>query len=108
MSINTIVAIYSIKFSPSIPVNGKFTPAQKEIYELVYNAQQAAIDSIYPGKKMAEIEESAMKVMAGGLVRLGIATDYSDVKKYCPHRISHFIGLDVHGINRPEDLCRIW
>jgi len=87
---------YSADISRTIPVNGKFTPAQKEIYELVYYVQQAAIDSICPGKITAEIEESAMRVMAGGLIRLGIAEDSGDVKKYCPHKISHFIGLDVH------------
>jgi Xaa-Pro aminopeptidase len=45
---------------------------------------------------MADVEKKAMKVIAGGLIQLGIAKDSDDVKKYCPHGMSHFIGLDVH------------
>ena len=45
---------------------------------------------------MVDVEKTAMKVIAEGLTRLGIAKDSDDVKKYYPHRISHFIGLDVH------------
>jgi Xaa-Pro aminopeptidase len=87
---------YSVDVTRTIPVNGKFTPAQKEIYELVLQAQQAAIDTVYPGMIMVDVERKAMKVIAEGLIQLGIAKDSDDVKKYCPHRMSHFIGLDVH------------
>jgi Xaa-Pro aminopeptidase len=87
---------YSADITRTIPVNGKFTPAQREIYELVLRAQQDAIDSICPGKKMADIENSVMKIISEGLNRLGIVTDSSNIKKYCPHGISHSIGLDVH------------
>jgi Xaa-Pro aminopeptidase len=87
---------YSADITRTIPVNGKFTPAQKEIYELVLRAQQAAIDTIFSGMMKVDIEKAAMKVIAEGLIRLGIAKDSDDVKKYCPHRMSHFIGLDVH------------
>jgi len=87
---------YSADITRTIPVNGKFAPAQREIYELVLQAQQAAIDTIFPGTTMMDVEKTAVKVIAEGLSRLGIARDSSDVKKYFPHRISHFIGLDVH------------
>jgi len=87
---------YSADITRTIPVNGKFTPAQREIYELVLHAQQAAIDTIFPGTMMVNVEKTAMNVIAEGLSRLGIAKDSADVKKYYPHRISHFIGLDVH------------
>jgi Xaa-Pro aminopeptidase len=87
---------YSADVTRTIPVNGKFNSAQREIYELVLHAQQTAIDTIFPGMMMVDVEKKAMKVIAEGLIRLGIAKDSDDVKKYCPHRISHFIGLDVH------------
>jgi Xaa-Pro aminopeptidase len=45
---------------------------------------------------MVDVEKKAMKVIAEGLIRLGIAKDSDDTKKYCPHKISHFVGLDVH------------
>jgi Xaa-Pro aminopeptidase len=87
---------YSADITRTIPVNGKFTPAQKEIYELVLQAQQAAIDTIFPGMMMVDVRKKAMKVIAEGLIHLGIAKDTDDVKKYCPHGMSHFIGLDLH------------
>ncbi len=87
---------YSADITRTIPINGKFTLAQKEIYELVLHAQQAAIDTISPGVMMTDVEKTTMKVIAEGLSRLGIAKDSDDVKKYYPHKISHFIGLDVH------------
>jgi Xaa-Pro aminopeptidase len=87
---------YTADVTRTIPVNGKFNPAQREIYELVLQAQHVAIDTIYPGMIMADVEKKAMKVIAGGLIQLGIAKDSDDVKKYCPHGMSHFIGLDVH------------
>jgi Xaa-Pro aminopeptidase len=87
---------YSGDITRTIPVNGKFSPAQKEIYELVLNAQQIAIDTIMPGMMMADVENKAKKIIAEGLIRLGIAKDEEDAKKYSPHGVSHFLGLDVH------------
>jgi Xaa-Pro aminopeptidase len=89
---------YSADVTRTIPVNGKFTPAQKEIYELVLHAQQVAIDTIFPGMMMVDVEKKGMKVIAEGLIRLGIAKDSDDVKQYCPHKMSHSIGLDVHDV----------
>jgi Xaa-Pro aminopeptidase len=91
---------YSADVTRTIPVNGKFSPAQREIYELVLQAQQSAIDTIFPGMMMADVETKAMKVIAEGLIRLGIAKDSDDAKKYCPHKISHFVGLDVHDVGQ--------
>jgi Xaa-Pro aminopeptidase len=91
---------YSADVTRTIPVNGKFTPAQKEIYRLVLRAQQAAIDTISPDMMMVDVREKAKKVITEGLIYLGIAKDTGDVKKYCPHGISHFIGLDVHDDGR--------
>jgi Xaa-Pro aminopeptidase len=87
---------YPADITRTIPVNGKFTSAQKEIYELVLHVQQNTIDNICPGRIMFDVENSAMKIIGEGLTRLGIAADSSNLKKYCPHRISHSIGLDVH------------
>jgi Xaa-Pro aminopeptidase len=89
---------YSADVTRTIPVNGKFNAAQREIYELVLLAQQVAIDTVSPGMMVLEVENKAMKTITEGLIRLGIAKDYDDAKKYCPHRISHFIGLDVHDV----------
>jgi Xaa-Pro aminopeptidase len=87
---------YSADITRTIPIGGKFNPAQKDIYELVLQAQQIAIDTIFPGMIMEEIEKKAMKIIADGLLHLNIAKNEEDVKKYSPHGMSHFIGLDVH------------
>jgi Xaa-Pro aminopeptidase len=87
---------YSADLTRTIPSNGKFTPAQKEIYDLVLNAQQIAIDTMMPGIMMADVENKALKIMAEGLIQLGIAKDEESAKKYSPHGVSHFLGLDVH------------
>jgi len=87
---------YSADITRTIPVNGTFTSAQKEIYDLVLHAEQAAIDTISPGVMAADIETTAIKIMTEGLIRLRIAKDSTDAEKYCPHKVSHFIGLNVH------------
>jgi Xaa-Pro aminopeptidase len=93
---------YSADVTRTIPVNGTFSPAQREIYELVLNAQNSAIKEIMPHMPVHAPEKKAMDVLGEGLVTLGIIQNKSEVKKYCPHGISHSVGLDVHDANIME------
>jgi Xaa-Pro aminopeptidase len=88
----------------TIPVNGIYSPAQKEIYDLVLSAQNAAIKEVRSNVPMNVSGKKAMEVLGEGLVELGIIQDQSEAKKYCPHGISHFVGLDVHDVGSPQKL----
>jgi Xaa-Pro aminopeptidase len=95
---------YSADVTRTIPVNGTYFPAQKEIYELVLNAQNSAIKEIRSNVPMNVSGKKAFEVLGEGLVRLGIIQDKNDVKKYCSHGVSHFVGLDVHDVGSTEKL----
>lgn len=87
---------YTADVTRTIPANGKFTAEQKAIYEIVYNAQEAAFQLCKDGTPMADIEKAARNVVVDGLVKLGIAKTREEANKYYPHGLSHHIGLDVH------------
>ncbi len=96
---------YTADVTRTIPVNGKFTPAQKQIYNLVLDAQEAAWDICKPGTSFYDLRAVTKKVVNEGLVQLGIyeSTDSKVVINpetgrnwYYPHGCCHHIGLDVH------------
>lgn len=87
---------YTADVTRTIPANGKFTPEQKKIYDLVYEAQEAGIKASVIGNKLSTPDTEARKVVNVGLVKLGIAKDEADARQYFPHGTSHHLGLDVH------------
>jgi len=96
---------YAADITRTFPVNGKFTPAQKEIYQLVLDAQIASIDAIKPGVSFAELNDIVHQVFTKGLLELGILTGDFDTlmeekacKKYFIHGLGHWLGLDVHDV----------
>jgi Xaa-Pro aminopeptidase len=96
---------YSVDVTRTIPVSGKYNKEQAEIYRLVWEGQQAGIQSALPGKTNADITAAADKVMAEGLVKLGLMTDVNSKQQlgvWFNHGISHGIGLNVHDPGRRE------
>jgi Xaa-Pro aminopeptidase len=87
---------YSADVTRTIPVNGKFTPEQKIIYELVLEAQDSAFLQCQPGKAFGEPHAAAARVIARGLQKLGIISNANEMRTYFPHGTSHHLGLDVH------------
>ncbi len=87
---------YSADVTRTIPVNGKFTPDQKLIYELVLKAQQAGIDVCIPGNDFNSAHKIAVAIISKGLVELGIIKTENDFRNYFFHGTSHYLGLDVH------------
>ena len=87
---------YTADVTRTIPANGKFSQDQKLIYNLVYEAQEAAFKILRDGAKWTDASKAARDVIAEGLVKLGITKDKSEVGTYYPHGLSHHIGLDVH------------
>ena len=87
---------YTADVTRTIPANGKFTPEQKTIYEIVYQAQEEAFRLCREGASWQELNTKARDVIAEGLIKLGIIKQKSEVSKYYPHGLGHHIGLDVH------------
>lgn len=99
---------YSADVTRTIPVSGKFSREQRDIYEIVLRAQQEAIDMAAPGKGIREIQNRAIEVVKDGLYRLGLITDKNSSWQYriwLMHAISHWLGLDVQdvGSSRGKD-----
>lgn len=87
---------YTADVTRTIPANGKFTPEQKRIYNIVYDAQEAGIKASIVGAPFQAPGQAASKVVAKGLMDLGIISNAEDAKTYFPHGTSHYLGLDVH------------
>lgn len=87
---------YSADVTRTVPASGKFSAEEKQIYQLVYDAQEAAFKILKDGAKWSDAGAAAKEVIAEGLLKLGIIKDKKDVGKYYPHGLSHHIGLDVH------------
>lgn len=96
---------YASDITRTFPVNGTFSPEQKAIYELVLRAQEAAFAAIGPDKHWNEAHEATVRVIAEGLLELGLLTGTLDevietesYKAYYMHRAGHWLGMDVHDV----------
>ncbi|MCL9684528.1 Xaa-Pro aminopeptidase [Legionella maioricensis] len=94
---------YAADITRTFPVNGRFNPEQKSIYELVLKAQQAGIAAIKPGIAWNSIQQIMVRILTAGLCELGILTgavnDLIANEAYKPfymHNSGHWLGLDVH------------
>lgn len=87
---------YTADITRTIPVNGKFSPEQKAVYELVLKAQEASMAACKPGVDMGYLTTVSREVINKGLVELGIIKTADERHLYFPHGVSHHIGLDVH------------
>lgn len=87
---------YSADVTRTIPARGKFSPEERTIYQLVYDAQEAAFKTLKDGSNWADASKAANEVIGNGLLKLGIIKDKKDIRKYYPHGLGHHIGLDVH------------
>ena len=97
------VAGYAADITRTFPVSGRFTPAQKDVYEIVLAAQAAAINATAPGRHFMEAHDAAVRVLTQGLVDLKLLAgsvdtliEKGDFRRYYMHRTGHWLGLDVH------------
>ncbi len=98
-------ALYTADITRTLPISGKFSTEQRTIYELVWNAQQAALKEVKPGNDFMAPNLAASKVLAQGLKDLGILPmpveealkpEHLFFKRWSLHNVSHMLGLDVH------------
>ena len=96
---------YASDITRTFPVNGRFTPAQRQLYELVLKAQLAAIDKVQPGNTWDDAHVAAVRVLTRGLVKLGILKGSvpklireGAYRRFYMHRTGHWLGMDVHDV----------
>jgi Xaa-Pro aminopeptidase len=94
---------YASDLTRTYPVNGRFSPAQREVYEIVLAAQRAALDKVAPGNAWNDPHDAAVRVLAQGLIDLKLLAGPLDevleketYKRFYMHRTGHWLGLDVH------------
>jgi Xaa-Pro aminopeptidase len=96
---------YASDITRTFPVSGKFNSAQKQLYQLVLDAQYAAIEQIKPGVPWNKAHEVSVEVLTKGLVKLGLLKGRvsklikdEKYKQFYMHRIGHWLGMDVHDV----------
>jgi Xaa-Pro aminopeptidase len=94
---------YASDLTRSFPVNGRYSGAQREVYEIVLAAQAAAMDKVRPGNAWNEPHDAAVRVLAQGMLDLGLLKgalpeilEKESYKRFYMHRTGHWLGLDVH------------
>jgi len=99
------VDCYASDITRTFPINGTFSTAQRALYELVLEAQYAAIEQVRPGNHWNHPHEAAVKILTQGLVRLGllkgsVATLIKNeaYRRFYMHRTGHWLGMDVHDV----------
>jgi Xaa-Pro aminopeptidase len=107
---------YAADITRTFPVNGRFSPAQRTLYELVLAAQEAALAAIAPGRPYSGFHEAALRVLVEGMLDLGLvdraryanADDAIADKAHVPfymHGTGHWLGMDVHDVGSYRDLA---
>jgi Xaa-Pro aminopeptidase len=97
--------LYTADVTRTLPVDGTFTPLQRDLYSLVFAAQQAGIDAVRPGVPFTSVHQASMTVVAHGLGDLGLlpvsvdealSPDSKVYSRWTLHGTSHMLGMDVH------------
>jgi Xaa-Pro dipeptidase len=96
---------YASDITRAFPINGRFTRRQRDIYEIVLEAQKSCIERARPGVISADLHVHSMRVIAEGLRSIGLLRGATDglvesgaVRLFYPHGLTHMLGLDVHDV----------
>ena len=98
---------YASDITRTFPINGKFTDAQREIYDLVLKCQKSCVDMVRPGVRLEDLKTHSIEVLTEGMVELGLLkgdpAKLIEEKKYMQfymHNLGHYLGIDVHDAGR--------
>jgi len=96
---------YASDITRTFPINGKFSPEQRDLYEVVLAAQAAAFEQAYAGKQWQDMHNAAVRVATEGMISLGILEhsleeelETKGYKHFYVHNTGHWLGLDVHDV----------
>ena len=96
---------YASDVTRTFPVNGKFSPEQREIYSIVLEAHKQSMEQAKPGNKWNLMHEKSVEVIVEGLLSIGLLQgsrdeiiDKGEYSKFYMHRIGHWLGMDVHDV----------
>jgi Xaa-Pro aminopeptidase len=91
---------YSADITRTFPVNGRFSPAQAAVYQVVYDAQEAIAAASKPGASLSDVNRVGTEVIKDGLLKLGLITDKTSnqYRVWFMHGTSHWIGMNVHDV----------
>jgi len=96
---------YAADITRTFPVNGKFTACQKTLYNIVLDAQKAAIAEVKPGNHWNQAHEAAVRVITQGLLDIGLLKgkletliEQEKYREFYMHRTGHWLGMDVHDV----------
>lgn len=95
---------YSADVTRTFPVNGTFSPEQAQVYQIVYDAQEAAAKVARPGANLSDVNRAATEVIKDGLLKLGLITDRNSgqYRIWFMHGTSHWLGMNVHDVGGGE------
>jgi Xaa-Pro aminopeptidase len=99
---------YTADVTRTFPVNGKFSPAQAEVYQIVYDAQEAVAKASKPGAMLSDVNRAGTDVVKDGLLKLGLITDKNSMVEYrvwFMHGTSHWLGMNVHDVGGPSKIA---
>ncbi len=98
---------YASDITRTYPINGKFSKAQREIYDLVLEAQMACVEMVRPGVTHDQLKQHSVEVLTAGMVRLGLLQGEPEelikeekYKQFYMHGLGHMLGIDVHDVGR--------
>ena len=91
---------YTADITRTFPVNGKFTPDQAALYQVVYDAQEAVAKASKPGATLSDVNRAGTEVIKDGLLKLGLITDRNSMQHrlWFMHGTSHWLGMNVHDV----------
>lgn len=97
--------MYASDITRTFPVSGRFSAPQRALYEVVLAAEEAAVATVRPGVRFAEVHDAAVRTLVDGLLELGLLRGAADslieegsYKRFFMHQTSHWLGLDVHDV----------
>lgn len=89
---------YTADITRTVPVNGKFSREQRKIYEIVYRAQEAAMQMVKPGIEKSALDEKINDILGNGLRELGFIKNKNHYRMFSLHGYAHWLGIDVHDV----------
>jgi Xaa-Pro aminopeptidase len=98
---------YASDITRTFPINGRYSPAQREIYDLVLKAQMSCVEMVRPGVTHEQLKQHSIEVLTEGMVELGLLKGKPEelikekkYEKFYMHGLGHMLGIDVHDVGR--------